>query len=194
VRKGNREQFAITTNRNDSLTMSRAMALALERENDGLRFALQMSLGIMSRFAEHGMAWNYAGHLCIALGYSRLVLKQSAGYDSPHGSSAFSARSEAREANAGCEETRTCTEGANRPEVREIADDHARPPRAASMVLQRVLAAPPTPPVRTEPLCRLCFERGQCHDSLDRTNNPRAAVREDGTPSDPRHPWNADAS
>jgi 5-methylcytosine-specific restriction endonuclease McrA len=31
-----------------------------------------------------------------------------------------------------------------------------------------------------------------CHDGLDRTNNPRAPVREDGSPSDPRHPWNAE--
>ena len=30
-----------------------------------------------------------------------------------------------------------------------------------------------------------------CHNRLDRTNNPRAPVREDGTPSDPNHPWNA---
>ena len=30
-----------------------------------------------------------------------------------------------------------------------------------------------------------------CHNRLDRTNGPRAPVREDGTPSDPRHPWNA---
>ena len=30
-----------------------------------------------------------------------------------------------------------------------------------------------------------------CHNRLDRTNSPRAPVRADGTPSDPRHPWNA---
>jgi hypothetical protein len=30
-----------------------------------------------------------------------------------------------------------------------------------------------------------------CHDGLDRTNNLRAPVRADGTPSDPKHPWNA---
>jgi hypothetical protein len=30
-----------------------------------------------------------------------------------------------------------------------------------------------------------------CHDSLDRTNNPRNPVREDGSPTDPNHPWNA---
>jgi hypothetical protein len=30
-----------------------------------------------------------------------------------------------------------------------------------------------------------------CHDGLDRTNNPRSPVRADGTPSDPKHPWNA---
>jgi 5-methylcytosine-specific restriction endonuclease McrA len=30
-----------------------------------------------------------------------------------------------------------------------------------------------------------------CHNRLDRTNSPRAPVREDGTPSDPNHPWNA---
>ena len=34
----------------------------------------------------------------------------------------------------------------------------------------------------------LCAE---CHNRLDRTNSPRAPVREDGTPSDPHHPWNA---
>lgn len=30
-----------------------------------------------------------------------------------------------------------------------------------------------------------------CHDALDGKNAPRAPVRADGTPSDPRHPWNA---
>jgi 5-methylcytosine-specific restriction endonuclease McrA len=30
-----------------------------------------------------------------------------------------------------------------------------------------------------------------CHNRLDGTNSPRAPVREDGTPSDPNHPWNA---
>jgi hypothetical protein len=30
-----------------------------------------------------------------------------------------------------------------------------------------------------------------CHDGLDRTNNPPAPVLEDGSPSDPKHPWNA---
>src|SRR5262252_8071566 len=29
-----------------------------------------------------------------------------------------------------------------------------------------------------------------CHNRHDRTNSPRAPVREDGTPSDPNHPWN----
>jgi len=29
-----------------------------------------------------------------------------------------------------------------------------------------------------------------CHNRLDGTNSPRAPVREDGTPSDPNHPWN----
>jgi 5-methylcytosine-specific restriction endonuclease McrA len=29
-----------------------------------------------------------------------------------------------------------------------------------------------------------------CHNTLDRTNRPRAPVRENGTPSDPNHPWN----
>jgi 5-methylcytosine-specific restriction protein A len=33
-----------------------------------------------------------------------------------------------------------------------------------------------------------------CHNRLDANNAPRAPVREDGTPSDPRHPWNARAS
>jgi hypothetical protein len=33
----------------------------------------------------------------------------------------------------------------------------------------------------------LCAE---CHNRLDRTNSPRAPVREDGTPSDPNHHWN----
>jgi len=28
-----------------------------------------------------------------------------------------------------------------------------------------------------------------CHNRLDRNNAPRAPVREDGTPSDPNHPW-----
>jgi hypothetical protein len=72
--------------------------------------------------------------------------------------------------------------------------------------------------LRMEPLCRLCLEGAisclrwslitlcrigattvgalrslykACHDGLDRTNNPRAPVLEDGTPSDPNHPWNA---
>ena len=30
-----------------------------------------------------------------------------------------------------------------------------------------------------------------CHNRLDGTNSPRAPVREDGTPSDPNHSWNA---
>jgi hypothetical protein len=30
-----------------------------------------------------------------------------------------------------------------------------------------------------------------CNDGLDRTNNPRHPVRDDGTPSDPNHHWNA---
>ena len=34
----------------------------------------------------------------------------------------------------------------------------------------------------------LCAE---CHNRLDANNAPRAPVREDGTPSDPNHPWNA---
>jgi 5-methylcytosine-specific restriction endonuclease McrA len=34
----------------------------------------------------------------------------------------------------------------------------------------------------------LCAE---CHNRLDANNAPRPPVREDGTPSDPRHPWNA---
>jgi 5-methylcytosine-specific restriction endonuclease McrA len=29
-----------------------------------------------------------------------------------------------------------------------------------------------------------------CHNGLDANNAPRAPVREDGTPSDPNHPWN----
>jgi hypothetical protein len=37
----------------------------------------------------------------------------------------------------------------------------------------------------------LCVE---CHNSLDGSNrapaHPRSPVRADGTPSDPRHPWN----
>jgi 5-methylcytosine-specific restriction enzyme A len=28
-----------------------------------------------------------------------------------------------------------------------------------------------------------------CHNRLDGTNSPRAPIREDGTPSDPNHPW-----
>jgi hypothetical protein len=42
---------------------------------------------------------------------------------------------------------------------------------------------------RLGPLRSLCKA---CHDSLDRTNKPRAPVRGDGTPSDPYHPWNAE--
>jgi 5-methylcytosine-specific restriction endonuclease McrA len=30
-----------------------------------------------------------------------------------------------------------------------------------------------------------------CDNALDRFNRPRFAVNADGTPSDPRHPWNA---
>jgi hypothetical protein len=30
----------------------------------------------------------------------------------------------------------------------------------------------------------------QCHNRLDANNARRAPVREDGTPSDPNHPWN----
>jgi 5-methylcytosine-specific restriction endonuclease McrA len=30
-----------------------------------------------------------------------------------------------------------------------------------------------------------------CHDGLDRTNNPRHPAREDGSPGDPKHHWNA---
>jgi 5-methylcytosine-specific restriction endonuclease McrA len=41
---------------------------------------------------------------------------------------------------------------------------------------------------RLGPLRSLCAD---CHNGLDRTNSPRAPVREDGTPSDPNHPWNA---
>jgi len=33
----------------------------------------------------------------------------------------------------------------------------------------------------------LCAE---CHNALDDANNPRSPVRADGTPTDPRHPWN----
>jgi 5-methylcytosine-specific restriction endonuclease McrA len=29
-----------------------------------------------------------------------------------------------------------------------------------------------------------------CHNRLDRNNAPRFPVNEDGSPSDPRHPWN----
>jgi hypothetical protein len=29
-----------------------------------------------------------------------------------------------------------------------------------------------------------------CHNRLDANNAPRSPVREDGTPSDPNHPWN----
>jgi cytochrome c553 len=33
-----------------------------------------------------------------------------------------------------------------------------------------------------------------CHNRLDSANNaPRYPVREDGTPSDPSHPWNTDS-
>jgi hypothetical protein len=35
------------------------------------------------------------------------------------------------------------------------------------------------------PLRSLCAD---CHNRLDRSNAPRAPVREDGSPSDPRHP------
>jgi 5-methylcytosine-specific restriction endonuclease McrA len=73
--------------------------------------------------------------------------------------------------------------------------------------------------LRVEPLCRLCLKVGRvtpatvadhvtphrgdytafrlgqlrslcadCHNKLDANNAP---VREDGTPSDPNHPWNA---
>jgi 5-methylcytosine-specific restriction endonuclease McrA len=43
-------------------------------------------------------------------------------------------------------------------------------------------------------LFRLCELRSlcpECHNALDRTNAPRSAVRADGTPSNPNHPWNA---
>jgi len=41
---------------------------------------------------------------------------------------------------------------------------------------------------RLGPLRSLCAE---CHNRLNANNAPRAPVREDGTPSDPKHPWNA---
>jgi hypothetical protein len=41
---------------------------------------------------------------------------------------------------------------------------------------------------RLGPLRSLCKA---CHDGLDSTNSPRHPVREDATPSDPKHPWNA---
>jgi 5-methylcytosine-specific restriction endonuclease McrA len=42
---------------------------------------------------------------------------------------------------------------------------------------------------RLGPLRSLCAD---CHNALGRTNRPRRSpVRADGTPSDPRHPWNA---
>jgi len=41
---------------------------------------------------------------------------------------------------------------------------------------------------RLGPLRSLCAE---CHDRLDANNAPRFPVREDGTPSNPKHPWNA---
>src|SRR6516164_5308300 len=40
---------------------------------------------------------------------------------------------------------------------------------------------------RLGPLRRFCAD---CHNRLNRTNAPRAPVRADGTPSDPKHPWN----
>jgi hypothetical protein len=56
VRKGNREQFAITTNRDGSLTMSRAMALALERENDGLRVRYHSSRQELASYMRSAVA------------------------------------------------------------------------------------------------------------------------------------------
>jgi len=44
---------------------------------------------------------------------------------------------------------------------------------------------------RLGPLRSLCAD---CHNGLDGKNAPRAPVLEDGTPSDPRHPWNAGSS
>ena len=41
---------------------------------------------------------------------------------------------------------------------------------------------------RLGPLRSLCAD---CHNRLDANNAARAPVREDGTPSDPNHPWNA---
>lgn len=49
LRNGNREEFAITTNRDGSLTLSREMAMAIERVLNGLRFALGMSISLMAR-------------------------------------------------------------------------------------------------------------------------------------------------
>jgi hypothetical protein len=41
---------------------------------------------------------------------------------------------------------------------------------------------------RLGPLRNLCAD---CHNALDGKNAPRASVRADDSPSDPRHPWNA---
>jgi hypothetical protein len=41
---------------------------------------------------------------------------------------------------------------------------------------------------RLGPLRSLCAD---CHNALKRNNRPRAPVLEDGSPSDPDHPWNA---
>ena len=42
--------------------------------------------------------------------------------------------------------------------------------------------------LRLGQLRSLCAD---CHNRLDANNASRAPVREDGTPSDPKHPWNA---
>ena len=40
---------------------------------------------------------------------------------------------------------------------------------------------------RLGPLRSLCAD---CHNRLDAGNAPRAPVRADDTPTDPKHPWN----
>jgi hypothetical protein len=91
-----------------------------------------------------------------------------------------------------------CTAGWQRRRAHQLAVEPL-----CRLCLERGIVTPATvadhdPPHRGDltafklgPLRSLCAE---CHNRLDANNAPRAPVREDGTPSDPNHPWNAERS
>jgi hypothetical protein len=73
------------------------------------------------------------------------------------------------------------------------ASGHAAAPPSSVMNSRRFMHIEPHrgdfTAFRLGQLRSLCAD---CHNGLDDANNaPRYPVREDGTPSDPRHPWNA---